>query len=193
MFVMGLIGDVAAGKGTSIKIFLEAMSGCKIITLSSSDVLLEMLTEKGLEPSRENFNKMVEQLQKNGGPGALSRLMGNLILEQVESDIVIWDGVRLWPDVEIIEGFNRAMLVYVTADVSIRHQRAMKRAAKSDEANISLEQFIKNEDLPTNRHVKNIGRIADFTINNSLELDSLKRQVERLAKKLKEKNLVSSR
>ncbi|MBM3206239.1 MAG: hypothetical protein FJZ43_01280 [Candidatus Staskawiczbacteria bacterium] len=192
MFVMGLIGDVAAGKGTSIKIFLEAMSGCKIITLSSSDVLLEMLNEKGLEPSRENFNKMVEQLQKNGGPGALSRLMGNLIIEQVESDIVIWDGVRLWPDVEIIEGFNRAMLVYVTADVSIRHQRAMQRA-RPGEASISLEQFIKNEDLPTNRHVKNIGRIADFTINNSLELDSLKRQVERLAKKLKEKNLVSSR
>ena len=118
-------------------------------------------------------------LDEKFGKGTLTRSVQKRLME-TRGNIVIFDGVRWQSDVKMIRSFPNNVLVYVTADLKIRYNRAKKRNEKAGESTLSFEDFKKEELAATEICIGEIGKSADFTIvnnNNADEFDNLREQV----------------
>lgn len=162
---IGVTGENRGGKDTLYEEFCLLYPNLKVAQHRASDVLLEIIHERGWETTRQNFDKVVAELQEKEGPAALTNRVAKRILAAQEK-VVFFNGVRLITDVAFFRTLPQNSLVYVTADERTRWLRARAAAAKAGEANVSFEDFLKIDKLPTNRHVPTIGRDADWIIEN---------------------------
>ncbi len=175
--VIGLVGEKGSGKGEFTNILRGLTPHVRLAHHRSSDVLLQTLRLWNIEPTRENFNKLAPMMEKTYGTGILSKAVRHYIASD-PSPLVVYDGIRWASDVEALKSFDYAILLYITADEEIRHQRTKKRGEKVGESNASLEQFRLEEQAETERHIRIIGEEqADFPISNNGTPEELRRKI----------------
>jgi len=190
--VIGLTGEKLAGKETFVRCLTQILSESQqylplpnrkiLASIRSSDVLIEILKSLRMEATRKNMQKLAVVLDKGFGKGTLTRSVQRRI-QDMEADIVIFDGVRWQTDALMIREFQRNILVYITADIKTRHQRVQKRKEKIGEDKISFEDFKKEEQAETEIYIPEIGRFANFTVVNNGDEANLKSQVQRFFNK----------
>lgn len=180
--VIGVVGEKGSGKGTFTKLLQEILPNKTIEVIRSSDVLKETLKIWGLPETRSNLQKFTVMMEQAFGSGTLSHTVHERILHS-QADITIFDGVRWEVDVKMIREFPKNCLVYITADPHIRHERTKARGEKAGEDNATFEEFMEEEKALTEVMIQEIGKEANFTINNNGTLEQYQEQVEQFCQK----------
>jgi len=173
--IIGLVGEKGSGKGSAAEIIIEEY---KAVHYGTSKILRRTIEDLHLPVSRENLTKLALVLKEGFWP---SVVIDSLIkdIENNGSDIIIADGIRMPGDIEPFRkkyGDN-FYLVYVTADIKIRYQRTKKRKEKAGEDKLSFEEFLAEESKLTEISIHEIGKQADFKINNNGSPEELKERI----------------
>ncbi len=174
--VMGVIGRNGAGKSTLVRLLREICVGSSIESHSSGALMVETLGLWGVALTRDNLQKLPVMMEATYGTGLLANAM-RARLEASCADIAIFDGLRWQNQLYSVQSFTPHVLVYVDAPQDLRFERLRARATKPGEAAMNREQFLKEEQAPTEVEISLIAHEADFTIHNTGDLDDYRAQV----------------
>lgn len=183
--ILGLIGEKGSGKGT-VSDYLISQYGA--VHYGTSKILRRTLEDLYVPVTRDNLVKLALVLKEGYGP---SVIIDSLIqdMEKNGSDIIIADGIRMHGDVEPFQkkyGDN-FFLIYVTADLRFRYERTKNRKEKAGEDKATFEEFLEEEGRLTEVSIHEIGRRADFKLNNNGTAEELKKQADDMMKKILKK------
>jgi dephospho-CoA kinase len=171
--IIGLVGEKASGKGTAAD-YLAKEHGASVHRFSASmKRCLEILR---LPLTRENFIAFSEITRKAYG----EELYAKVIAAEAAGDdaeLAVVDGIRREADMSELKKLPGFTLVYVTAPAELRWERSRKRGEKEGETEMTFEQFMAEEQAPTERAIPELGANADHRIDNSGELDQLYKQL----------------
>lgn len=180
--IIGLIGEKGAGKGTVSDYLAEKYAA---VHFGTSKILRRTLEDLHLPITRDNLIKLALVLKEGYGP---SVIIDSLIQDMEKSDarIIIADGIRMHGDVEPFRQKygTRFHLAYVTADLELRFERTKARKEKEGEAEANFEQFLEEEGKLTEISIHEIGRSADFKLNNNGTAEELRRQTDEMMAKI---------
>ncbi len=181
--IIGLIGEKGAGKGTVSKYLIKKY---KAVHYGTSKILRRTLEDLHVPVSRDNLAKLALVLKEGYGP---SIIIDSLVkdIERNGSDIIIADGIRMHGDVEPLKKrYGRHFyLVYVYADLKLRYKRTKARKEKEREDKTTFQQFLEEEGKLTEVAIHEIGKKADFKLNNNGSANDLGKQVDEMMKKIK--------
>lgn len=180
--IIGLIGEKGAGKGTVSDHLIEKYGA---VHYGTSKILRRTLEDLHLPITRDNLVKLALVLKEGYGP---SVIIDSLIMDMEKngSDIIIADGIRMHGDVEPFRkkyGKN-FFLVYVTADVKTRYERTKMRKQNQGEDKATFREFLEEEAKLTEISIHEIGKQADFKLDNSGTPEQLIEQVEEMMRKI---------
>jgi uncharacterized protein YprB with RNaseH-like and TPR domain/predicted nuclease with RNAse H fold/dephospho-CoA kinase len=163
--VIGLSGPLAAGKTTAAR----AISGSGYFYARFSAVLANLLTERGVEPSRAALQAIGEEIHRDPGQRWLCRRLGHDLPK--EGDIVV-DGLRHPEDHSfLVERFGPSVKhIHITAPRAERRRRYL-----SSEPNV--EAFDAAEGHPVEWNAEGMRRFAHAVIENTGEKDVFLRRV----------------
>lgn len=182
--VIGVVGENGAGKDTFTSFLTAAAAPQTVSKLHFSDILYDSLKMWGIKPTRSNLQNLAIIMDKEFGKGSLTRAT-KLRISDNSSDIIVIEGVRWKTDVPMIRSFEKSLLVYVTAAPELRFQRMKIRGEKASETSLDYKQFQKEEKAATEIEIPEIGKRADFILENNGSLDEFRKSVEKFALKLK--------
>lgn len=192
---IGLVGEKCSGKETTCK-FLEEELGNKYSFAHHrfSDTLVEVVKACRLPITRENLQKCSPALRGAYGFDVLANSVKARVFES-QADIITLDGIR-WKDadVPVLRILPNNFLVYVTAPIEVRYERARLRSMQSGRTSYSgegdsFERFLREEKAITEVEIPEIGSMADFIVDNSGTLEELRAQVGKfIIEKLKIKS-----
>jgi dephospho-CoA kinase len=180
--VIGLIGEKGSGKGT-VSDYLKEKYGA--VHYGTSSILRRTLEDLHVPITRDNLIKLALVLKEGYGP---SIIIDSLIhdMEKNGSEIIIADGIRMHGDVEPFRkkyGEN-FYLAYVTANLNLRYERTRARKEKEGEDKTTFEEFLEEEGKLTEVSIHEIGKQAEFKLNNNGSAEDLKKQVDEMMGKI---------
>ncbi len=173
--IIGVVGKKLSGKGTFGKYVKECIHGEEIALLSFSDVLRDTLVLWGLPVTRHNLQRLAIVMNMEFGEGTLTRAV-LFRLEQLETEIVVVDGIRWLSDRDMLRSMPNFVLVYIVADIQVRYVRR-KAGQKTGEAEVSWEQFLEEEKAYTEQFIEEIGRGADCILENNGTREDYRKKV----------------
>lgn len=182
MQIIGLVGEKGSGKDTFAKFFKEIIKAKKVVHIRFSDLLKQTLKIWDIPQTRANLQKLAQVLEEFG-PGTVAHGIEKQI-QETNAEIIILDGIRWKPDIELLKKFPNNLLIYITADLKHRFERLKSRGEKTDEAEMSFKQFQREEKAPNELLIPEIGAKADIKIINNGSIEDFEKQVEKLVSKL---------
>lgn len=173
--VIAIIGEQASGKGAAADFIRKKYGGQR---LTISNLLRRTLDSLYIPNTRENLINLALVLKKGFGDDVLMKAMLKEV-ETEDTDLVIVDGLRMPgdPDPFRREYGEDFYLIYVTADAKTRYERSRSRGEKVGESEASFDQFLANEQLDTEKYISQVGKTADFTIENNGSAEELENKV----------------
>lgn len=176
MQIIGLVGEKGSGKDTFAK-YLQEISEKKIVHIRFSDLLKQTLKLWDLALTRANLQKLAQVLE-DFGSGTVAHGLEKQI-QDTNADIIILDGIRWKPDVELLKKFPEHKLVYITADSKSRFERLKTRGEKDGEAEMSYKQFMEEEKAPNELLIPEIGAEADLKIENNSSIEDFDKDIRK--------------
>ncbi|TAK05372.1 hypothetical protein EPO33_05415 [Patescibacteria group bacterium] len=173
--ILGLVGEKAGGKGTIAKHLIEK-HGARCYSFGG--ILKDVLTRLHIPLTRENYIKISVNLRAAFGEPLFARVMAEDVAKDT-SPLVVVDGIRRVADIEELRKISGFHLLYVTADAKLRWERSVKRAEKVGEADMTFEQFMTEEQAPTETSIAEVAREAEITVDNNGTFEELHAQVEK--------------
>ena len=193
--VIGLVGEKCAGKDTVQKLLVEELLKSQGVLqycfwerrtfahLRFSDILVETLKNWRIPVTRENLQKLPVAMRPAYGNDVLANVVKARVLES-KANFVILGGIR-WKDSDlpVLRSFPNNFLIYVTASVEIRFEREKIRKQQADKRTAyegegeSFGQFLREEKAVNEIEIPEIGKMADFKIDNSGTFDDLRLQI----------------
>lgn len=176
--ILGLVGELAAGKGTAAK-YLTEKYGASAHRFST--MLRDVLNRLYLEISRKNMQRLSTILRQNFGEDLLAKV----IAKDVEADshqIVVVDGVRRFADIKYLRQIKGFILARVTTDVKTRYERLLARGENEDDKNKTFEQFVADHKKEADLEIPEVMKEADLEIDNNGSLEDLYRQLDKIVK-----------
>jgi dephospho-CoA kinase len=142
---------------------------------------MDILARLYLPDKREYLQLLGECLREKLGKDVIVNAFRKDI-ERDRAEILVIDGIRYWNEVELLRSFENNVLIFVTAPSEIRYNRCTKRGEKG-EARITYEEFLKAEERETERRIDEIGKKADYILENTGTKEELIGKVEEIIKK----------
>jgi dephospho-CoA kinase len=177
--ILGLIGERFAGKDV-VASYLVNHYGADHFRFSH--ILDDMLKLLNLEISRRNEIDLGMGLRQIFGGQVLGPAIAKKVKESQKSVVVV-NGIRM-DEFEVIKTLG-ARTIYITAPAEIRFERYQQRREKADDASLNFENFTKQGSEATEINIPELGRLADFKIENIGSLEELYWKIEQILKKLK--------
>ena len=177
--ILGLVGEIASGKGTVVK-YLEEKYGATSHRFSTP--LRDVLKRLYLEITRENMQNVSSALRETFGQNLLAKVVG----EDVRNDtnkIVIVEGIRRPADIELLSKIPEFRLAYLTADIQIRYKRIIKRNENEDDKTKTFAQFAKDNQAEAELLIHKIGQTAEIKIDNNDSFAELYAQIDKIMEK----------
>lgn len=171
--VIGVLGEKGSGKETFTNLLKKLLPDKKIELVRTSDAMRKTLDLWNLPVIRENYSKLVIEMEKTFGEGTLARAAHSMI-DKSTADIVIVDGIRRIPELDLVRSFQKNFLIYITADVKVRFERIISRGEKSNEKEMTFENFLKEESLETEQLIYKMGKTADLKLENNGSLSKFR-------------------
>jgi dephospho-CoA kinase len=179
--ILGLAGEIAAGKGTVAKYIVEKHSGS---IHRFSTMLRDVAKRMYLDESRENLQKISTIFRENFKDDLLSQVIFHDVNND-SHDIIAVDGVRRSPDIAYLRKIDGFELVYIDTDIKNSYERIIKRGENTDDINKTFEEFQKDHEREAELRIKDLKNEADFVIDNNGSFNELYAQVDEIIKKLK--------
>lgn len=176
MLIIGLVGEKGSGKDTFAKYFQE-MSEKSTSHIRFSDLLKQTLKLWDLPETRANLQKLAQELETGFGPGTVAHGLEKQI-QETQAEVIILDGIRWMPDLQLLQEFPEHKLVYITASPKLRFERLKARGEKIGEGEMSFEQFLEEEKATNELFIPEIGSQADVKIENNGSMDEFKEAVQ---------------
>lgn len=174
--VLGIAGEIAAGKGTVAKYLIKKH---KASTHRFSTALRDVAKRMYLEESRENLQKISTMMRENFSEDVLSIV----IYKDVKNDdnqIVAIDGVRRMADIEFLKKIPDFKLAYIDTSMENRYERITKRGENVDDNNKTFEKFQKDNEHEAELQIKDLKDKADFVIDNNGTIEELYAQIDKI-------------
>lgn len=169
-FIIGLVGRQGAGKGAAAEL-LKTAYGAVVFRFSA--VLGDVLDRLSIERTRDNLIALSESLRKTFGEDALSYAVERDALAS-EADIVVLDGIRRIEDIAALEPLPNFRLIEISVPAKVRFERMKGRGEKVGESSMAWEEFIAQENVPTEASIAGVAARAWKAINNSGSQEDLK-------------------
>lgn len=182
--VIATVAEKGGGKGLFIQIVQKMLPEKRVISVRFSDVWREIVRLLGQEESRENISQLATAVRaafKNDGilVNAMQRR-----LEGIDADIIILDGLRKAAEIEPLVRSRDGILVYIAASPEVRFERRRQHAETTDEQGMTWEQFMRQEQIPSETTIREIGeRIADDRIDNNNSAEAFEQGVRAFLQK----------
>lgn len=176
--ILGLIGERFAGKD-AVSAYLVSRYGADHFRFSH--ILDDILKLLNLEISRRNEIDLGLGLRQIFG----GQVLGPAIAKKVKASekvLVVVNGIRM-DELEVIKALG-IKTIYITAPIEMRFQRYQHRREKTDDASLNFENFVKQGSEATEIMIPELGKQADFKIENTGTLEELYKKVDELITKL---------
>lgn len=176
--IVCLTGMPGAGKSTIASSLKE--KGFPVITMG--DAVREEAKRQNLEPTDCNLGTLMLKLRTELGPGAIA----HLILRKMEKDtnrkIVIIDGIRSMPEVDILKSVGYVKLLAIHASTNTRFIYTKERARFDSPSNI--QDFVVRDKRELIVGISEAIALADETLsNNELTVAELKEKAFEIIQK----------
>lgn len=169
--IICLTGMPGAGKSTIASSLKE--KGFPVITMG--DVVREEANRQNLEPTDYNLGNLMLKLRRDLGPGAIAYL----ILRKMERDynnnidVIIIDGIRSMPEVEVLKSIGYVKLLAIHASTNTRFTYTKERARPDCPS--SIQDFVVRDKRELTVGISEAIALADETLsNNDLTIEELK-------------------
>jgi dephospho-CoA kinase len=176
--IVCLTGMPGAGKSTIA--FSLKEKGFPVITMG--DAVREEAKRQNLEPTDCNLGTLMLKLRTELGPGAIA----HLILRKMEKDtnrkIVIIDGIRSMPEVDILKSVGYVKLLAIHASTNTRFIYTKERARFDSPS--SIQDFVVRDKRELTVGISEAIALADETLsNNELTVKELKEKAFEIIQK----------
>jgi dephospho-CoA kinase len=175
---IGLVGEKLAGKDTVANYLVKKHDAFHI---RFTHILDEILTALDLPLSRRNEIDLGLGLRKIFGDGILGKAVVKRALAAKE-DFVVINGIRM-DEMKNVKEIG-AKVIYVTAPINLRFERYKQRHVKADDGIMSFEQFKDQEKELTEVGIPELGKQADFKIENTGTPEDLFKKVDEIINSL---------
>lgn len=173
-YLIGLVGTPGTGKSYASEYIMERYGGEHI---KFSDCLAHILHKLSLEKSRENMIKLSVILRKEFGEDIMSHAVASDALTSKQS-IVLIDGIRRVEDLAAFKALPSFKLIAINADPKIRFKRIKDRREKSDDAELTWEEFQQTERAPTEVTIPEVMTHADYVIMNEGTKEDYEKKID---------------
>jgi len=183
--IIGLTGPISGGKG----VVADYLKEKEFFYSSTSDRVREELKERGIEITRENLQKVADELRREFGPDVLASRTYNKVVNQ-KTPCSIIDSIRGEAEVDFLKQKPNFYLIGVTAPRKIRYKRMVERNRESDP--VSYKDFVKVDQADFKsgqgkfgRNMKACLKKVDILIENTGTLEEVKDKVDKFLKSIK--------
>ncbi|BFT94933.1 AAA family ATPase [Minisyncoccus archaeophilus] len=161
--VIGIVGKNGSGKDSVADYLVEKYLARKLVF---SDMLREALS---IFIDNEKIGRMdmawfATEMRERYGEGILASGMRKRVLLSQE-DIVVLSGLRDSGELDMLRSFESNCLIAIDTSAEIRWKRLQGRNKKADDAG-SFVDFMKREDLETEKGIGDLITKADYLIRN---------------------------
>lgn len=178
MKTIALVAEKGAGKGLFVEIIKKLLPELRITSVRFSDVLCDILEILGKEKSRHNIDILVTALRQAFHDEGILNAAVEKWLKEIKTDIVILDGLRKEEEIPLVRE-RGGILVYIAVSEQLRYKRRMQAPEKTDEVMMTREQFIKQDNTPSNQKSCIIGEtMADVTIENNAGVEEFESKIK---------------
>jgi len=179
-FIIGLVGTPGSGKGAVTDYILKNYGGTQF---RFSDFLSHVLQKMNLETSRENMIRLSVVLRNEFGDDLLSHAIAAEAL-RAEMPLVLVDGIRRTGDLAAFRPLPNFRLIAVNADPKLRFERMKHRGEKAGESDMTWEEFLQEEQAPTEVTIPETMTYANHVVMNDGSLEDLHASVDGIMKEI---------
>ena len=166
-----------SGKSTIV----SALKAKGIEALNLGDGVRAEAKRRNLEPTGDNLGKLMLELRKKNGAGAIAELLTESI-KNSQSNVIIVDGVRSITEVEVLRNVGSVKLLSIEATADTRYKFLSSRGRSDDP--ITREKFEERDNRELGVGIGESIAIADETIVNSdITLDELTERAHKVIEK----------
>jgi dephospho-CoA kinase len=166
-----------SGKSTIV----SALKAKGIEVLNLGDGVRAEAKRRNLEPTGDNLGKLMLELRKKNGAGAIAELLTGSI-KNSQSKVIIVDGVRSITEVEVLRNVGSVKLLSIEATADTRYKFLSSRGRSDDP--ITREKFEERDNRELGVGIGESIAIADETIVNSdITLDELTERAHKVIEK----------
>jgi dephospho-CoA kinase len=176
--IIGLVGEKLAGKDTAANYLVGKYNAGHFRFTHILDAILEDLD---LEISRNNEIALGLNLRQIFGEHVLVNALGQRVKRSMSSYRIV-NGIRM-DELDVVKSWG-AKIIYITAPIELRFERYKLRREKADDAVQDFEGFKKQESSRTELEIPELGKRADFKIDNIGSLDEFYKKIEDILKHL---------
>ena len=177
--ILGFAGEMASGKGTVAKYFVEHHGA---VTYRFSTILRDLAKRLHVPEDRSTLQRISTALRKELGEDLLAKVM----FEDAKSEthpLVIIDGVRRLEDVKYLREIPEFKLCYITAPMKTRYERLIVRGENPDDNTKTFEQFEKDHEGEPEREITKLEAFAAEVVDNTGTLPELYSTLDAIIKK----------
>ncbi len=188
--IIGIVGPIGSGKDT-VADYIAQRYGYTIF--SFRDVVKEVVEMEGLEPNRENMQKVAREKRDKEGESVFSKIVLDKIIASKCEKVVVKD-LRTAGDVKTIrDHFKTQMkIIKIVATAQLRFERMKARGRPGDPK--TLEEFLQQEKREEELGFTKAFNFTDFMVFNTGSREELYSQVDKIMNSLDEdKALVRKR
>lgn len=178
--IIGLTGSNCSGKDT-IAEYISKKYDYKHFSLS--DIIREMMKEKGIEPTRENLIIFGTKLREKNGNDVLAKK----VLEKTDLDgKYCITSIRHPDEVNGLRKRKDFVLVNIDASQDVRFERMQKRERQGDPSTLERFIYLERQEYQTEgsgQQLRRTAKMADITFtNDSDDITTLEVTIEDLLK-----------
>ena len=174
MKLVGITGMPAAGKN----IAAQYAQAHQYPHFSTGDFVRTEIKKRGLNVDSETSAKISTELRGKDGLG-VTRIVVDEALKQ-KADVVFLEGVRSWPEIELIRSKAYCTLVAVVAPRKLRLDRIKQRGRGDD----SADHFENRDQREIDYGVADCIARADAYVLNTGSMDDALRQFDEIINNL---------
>ncbi len=174
--IIGIAGTLGAGKGTVV----AYLTSKGFAHYSSSTILGQILTERGIESTRENLSELANELMRQYEGGIL-HYSHELAKKNADTQYIL-ESLHRVSEGEYIKKIG-GVILGVDADVRVRYERTQARQeGKKDE--VTYEEFLADsarEDegkTGSGPNIKAVIKMADYVIENNTTIADLHTSID---------------